>query len=97
VESIVLGRAIRQADRSEKSAFFEAYGVLFGEAVIGNLGPLLRGGLLHRRVDPATRACVAKVLGQVGGPEAKVLLERASNDRDFSVRSAAERGLRELG
>ena len=59
VESIVLGRAIRDADRSEKSAFFESYGVLFGESVIANLEPLLRGGLLRRRADPATRACVA--------------------------------------
>ena len=96
VESIVLGRAIRKTDRSEKSAFFEAYGALFGESVIGNLRPLLHGGLLHRRADAATRACVAKVLGQVGGPEARALLEQELNDRSFSVRSAAERALKEI-
>ena len=96
VESIVLGRAIRETDRSEKLAFFEAYGALFGESAIDNLRPLLQTGLLRRRSDSATRACVARVLGQIGGPEVRALLEKALDDRDFSVSSAAERGLREL-
>ena len=94
VEAIVLGRAIRDMDRSEKLAFFEAYVALFGESATAGLGPLLHGGLLRRRSDPATRACVARVLGKVGGPAAKAMLEKALKDRDFSVRSAAERGLR---
>ena len=96
VESIVLGRAIRGTDRSEKLAFFEAYGALFGESATAGLRPLLHGGLLSRRSDSATRACVVRVLGQVGGPDAKTMLEKAVNDRDFSVRSAAERGLKEI-
>ena len=95
VESIVMGRAIRDTDRSEKLAFFEAYGALFGESATVRLGPLLHSGLFRRRSDAATRACVARVLGQVGGPEAKALLEKALNDRDFSVSSAADRGLKE--
>ena len=37
-------------------------------------------------VDPAA----------LGGPDAKALLEKALNDRDFSVSSAAERGLKEI-
>ncbi len=96
VESIVLGRAIRETDRSEKLAFFEAYGALFGESAIASLHPLLQAGLLRRRSDSATRACVARVLGQIGGPKVKVLLEKALDDRDFSVSSAAERGLNDL-
>lgn len=96
VESIVLGRAIRNVDRSEKLAFFEAYGALFGESATARLGRLLHAGLFRRRSDAATRACVARVLGQVGGPDAKAMLEKALNDRDFSVSSAAERGLKEI-
>ena len=94
VEAIVLGPAIRDTDRSEKLAFFEAYAALFGESAAAGLQPLLYGGLFRRRSDPATRACVARVLGKVGGPAAKAMLEKALKDRDFSVKSAAERGLR---
>ena len=96
VEAIVLGRAIRDMDRSEKLAFFEAYAALSGESAIAGLRPLLHGGLFQRRSNPATRACVARVLVKVGGPEAKAMLEKALKDRDFSVRSAAERGLRSI-
>ena len=96
VESIVLGRAIRDTDRSEKRAFFEAYGTLFGESATAGLRPLLHGGLFRRRSDSVTRACVARVLGRVGGPAAKAMLEKALKDNDFSVRNAAERGLRDI-
>ena len=93
VEGIVLGRTIRGTDRSEKLAFFEAYAALFGESAATGLRPLLRGGLFRRRSGPATRACIARALGKVGGPEAKATLEKLLKDKDFSVRSAAERGL----
>ena len=93
VEAIVLGRAIRDTDRSEKLAFFEAYAALFGESATAGLEPLLHGGVFRRRSDAATRACAARALGKVGGPAAKATLEKALKDRDFSVRSAAERGL----
>ena len=93
VEAIVLGRAIRNTDRSEKLAFFEAYAALFGDSATAGLEPLLHGGVFRRRSDAATRACAARALGKVGGPAAKAALEKALKDRDFSVRSAAERGL----
>ena len=89
----MLGRAIRDTDRSEKLAFFEAYAALFGESATAGLEPLLHGGVFRRRSDAATRACAARALGKVGGPAAKATLEKALKDRDFSVRSAAERGL----
>ncbi len=94
VEAIVLGPDIRDTDRSEKLAFFEAYGTLFGDSATAGLRPLLHGGLFRRRSDSVTRTCVARVLGKVGGPAATAMLEKALNDRDFSVKSAAERGLR---
>ncbi len=97
LEAIVLGRTIRDTDTSEKLAFFEAYAALFGESATAGLGPLLHGGLLRRRADSATRACVARVLGKIGGPAAKAMLEKAAlKDRDFFVRSAAEGGLRDI-
>ena len=81
VEAIVLGRAIRDTDRSEKLAFFETYAALFGESATAGLEPLLHGGLFRRRSDAATRACVARALGKVGGPAAKATLEKALSEK----------------
>jgi hypothetical protein len=98
LEAIVLGGAIRDTDTSEKLAFFEAYAALFGESAIAGLGSLLRGGMFRRRRSSATRACAARVLGQIGGPVAKAMLEKAVlKDSDFFVRSAAEAGLKGIG
>src|SRR6266513_620714 len=65
IEAAVTGGKLKDADLTEKMAFFEAYGALAGESGIPTLEKLLvaRSGLLARKEDPETRACAAMALG----------------------------------
>ena len=98
VEAIVGGSKLRNADLTEKMAFFEAYGALVGAKGIAALDKLLVAkGLLGKREDPETRACAAMALGKIRTPEARAVLERASQDKEPLVRNAVTRALREVG
>ncbi|HWP37653.1 MAG TPA: HEAT repeat domain-containing protein [Gemmatimonadales bacterium] len=99
VEAAVDGKALRGADLTEKTAFFEAYGIMAGAAGVQRLGAMLQGGggFLKRKEDPETRACAAMALGKIGTPEARALLEQVLKDKEPLVRNAASRALRELG
>lgn len=95
----ILGeKALRQADLSERIAYFEAYGQLRDPAGVGFLDGLLNGrNFLGRREDPEIRACAALALGRMGLPEARQALQRAQADPDAVVRSAVNRALRGEG
>ncbi|HTH63276.1 MAG TPA: HEAT repeat domain-containing protein [Gemmatimonadales bacterium] len=96
LESAVNGNKLRQADLTEKIAFFEAYGAQAGAAGIPVLERILvPRGLLGRREDAETRACAAMALGKIRGPEARAVLERAVADKEALVRNAVSRALRE--
>jgi hypothetical protein len=97
VEAAVEGKALRQADLTEKMAFFEAYGVLAGAAGVERLSGMLLGGsgFLKRKEDPETRACAAMALGKMGTPEARAVLEQAGKEKDMLVRNAVNKALRE--
>lgn len=96
VESAVNGNKLRQADLTEKMAFFEAYGTQAGAAGVPVLERILvPRGLLGRREDAETRACAAMALGKIRGPEARAVLERATQDKEALVRNAVSRALRE--
>jgi HEAT repeat protein len=98
VETIVGGSKLRNADLTEKMAFFEAYGALVGAKGIPALDKLLVAkGLLGKREDPETRACAAMALGKIRTPEARAVLERAAQDKEALVRNAVARALREVG
>ena len=98
VEAIVSGSKLRNADLTEKMAFFEAYGALVGAKGIAALDKLLVAkGLLGKREDPETRACAAMALGKIRTPEARAVLERAAQDKEPLVRNAVTRALREVG
>jgi hypothetical protein len=97
IESAITGGKLRQADLTEKMAFFEAFGALAGSAGTPALERLLLPkGLLSRREDPETRACAAMALGKIKSPEARAVLERASQEKDALVRNAVSRALREM-
>lgn len=97
VETMVTGTKLRQADLTEKIAFYEAFGALAGPAGVTVLERILvPRGLLGRREDPASRACAAMALGKIGSPEARTVLERAAQDKEALVRSAVSRALREM-
>jgi HEAT repeat protein len=95
LKSIVTGRRIRSAETSEKIAFFEAFGMLAGEAAVPILDKLLNGRGFLGRTEPAEiRACAALGLGQVGTQAATVSLQRAVGETDPVIRSAVSRALK---
>jgi hypothetical protein len=98
VEGAVTGGKLRNADLTEKMAFFEAFGSLVGARGLPVLEKMLAAkGLLGRKEDPETRACAAMALGKVRTPEARAVLERAAQDKEPLVRNAVTRALREVG
>jgi hypothetical protein len=95
LESVVKGRWIREADLTEKMAFFEAYGSLCGEAGISALDSMLNSkGFITKKEDAEIRACAAIALGRVGTERATEALRKAAADKDFIVRNAVTRALR---
>ncbi len=95
IEVVVLGKASKSVDLTEKMAFFEAYGAIAGAAGLKVLSTiLLQRGLLRMKEPPETRACAAVALGRIKSPEARELLQRATEDKDLVVRNAVNRALR---
>jgi HEAT repeat protein len=96
IDAIVKGKAIREADLTEKMAFFEAFGALSGEGGVEYLDSVLNGkGFLGRREDSEIRACAAIALGRISHPRATDVLRRASSaEKDVVVRNAVNRALR---
>ncbi|MEX2155821.1 MAG: HEAT repeat domain-containing protein [Gemmatimonadales bacterium] len=99
IEAAVVGNKLKDADLTEKMAFFEAYGALAGAAGIPVLEKLLigRGGILARKEDPETRACAAMALGKIRTPAARDILQKVTQDKEPLVRNAVSRALREVG
>jgi len=98
LEGVVKGKRVREADLTEKMAFFEGYGSLCGESGVGHLDAVLNGkGFLGRREDSETRACAAIALGRVGTPKAIETLRKAATEKDIVVRNAVSRALRGPG
>jgi hypothetical protein len=94
VEAVVTGKSLKGADLTERTAFFETYGLLAGANGLKTLVPMLEPrGLLRRKEDPEIRACAAMAIGKIGTPEARDALNRAANDKDPLVRNAVSRAL----
>ncbi len=95
LEAVVKGKAVRDADLTEKMAFFEGYGALCGDAGISHLDSLLNGkGFLGRREDSEMRACAAIALGRIKTPKAIESLRKSSDEKDIVVRNAVNKALR---
>ena len=96
VESVVLGKSVKEMDLTEKMAFFEAYGSIAGVGGLKALsGMLLPRGLLKLKESSETRACAAIAIGKVRTPEARDILTQVVDDKDLVVRNAVSRALRE--
>ena len=97
VTAIVKSGEIRDADRTERLAMFELFGLLCGDGGVPLLDELLnpKGGLFSRKEDPELRACAAVALGKIGTARARDSLNRASSEKDVVVRNAVARALRE--
>jgi HEAT repeat protein len=95
VEAVVKGKAVREADLTEKMAMFEAYGSMCGDAGVPLLDGILNArGFLRRREAAEARACAAMALGRIGTDKAVESLRRASDEKDVVVRNAVNKALR---
>ena len=95
LDGLVKGREMRDRDKTEMMAFYEAYGATGGDNAIVLLDGLLNGkGFLGRREDAEVRVCAAAGLGRVGSPKAQVSLRKAVDEKDVVVRTAVNRALR---
>ncbi len=96
VEAVVLGKAVKEMDLTEKMAFFEAYGAIAGPSGLKAMSSiLLPRGMLRMKEASETRACAAIAIGKIRTPEARDVLQRAADDKDLVVRNAVSRALRE--
>lgn len=97
LEAAVKGK-VRDADLTERMAFFEAYGAVAGDAAVALCDGILNGrGFLGRREDDELRACAAMALGRIGSPRALEALRKAAGEKDVVVRNAVTRALRNPG
>jgi hypothetical protein len=95
LEAALDGKRLREADLTERIAFFEAYGGLAGADGVPLLDRILNGkSWLGRREAGEVRACAALGLGRVRSPLAEKALATAAADPDPVVRSAVGRALR---
>ena len=95
VDAAVKGKALREADLTEKVAFFEAFGMLAGDTGVSYLDGILNGkGFLGRREDPEVRACAAMALGRINTASAHESLRKAQSEKDVVVRNAVNKAMR---
>jgi hypothetical protein len=98
MEELIQSKRIRDADITERLAFFEAYGAVAGAEGVALLGRLLNGrSWLGRREPPEIRASAALALGRIGTRPAREALESAGDDPEMVVRTAVARALRGEG
>lgn len=96
LEGLVKGKQAREADRTERIALFEYYGLICGDGGVPMLDGLLnaKGGLFGRKEDPEMRACAAIALGKVNTDASRAALQRSAGEKDVIVRNAVSRALR---
>jgi HEAT repeat protein len=96
LEAAVTGKGPHELERAEKRQFFEAYALVAGSGGLPLLGEILEPrGLFRRKESPETRTCAAYAIARIRSDDARTLLERATQDKELSVRNAAARALRE--
>jgi hypothetical protein len=96
IEAVVLGKAVKEMDLTEKMAFFEAYGSIAGAGGLKAMSAMLAPrGLLKLKESSETRACAAIAIGRIRTPEAREVLKSVADDKDLVVRNAVSRALRE--
>ncbi|HET7230695.1 MAG TPA: HEAT repeat domain-containing protein [Longimicrobium sp.] len=97
LEAALDGKRLREADLTERIAFFEAYGGLAGAEGVSLLEKILNGrSWLGRRESPEIRACAARGLGKIRHPAAEKALNAAAADPDPVVRTAVSHALKSL-
>jgi HEAT repeat protein len=97
LEAALDSKRLREADLTERIAFFEAYGGLAGGDGVPALERILNGrSWIGRRESADIRACAALGLGKIRHPASEKALTAASADPDPVVRSAVSRALKAI-
>ena len=95
IEAAIKGKDLRESNLTEKMAFFEAFGLLSGDAGIALLDGILHAkGFMGKRDDSEFRACAAMALGKINSTKAMDCLNRATGEKDVIVRNAVSRAIR---
>ncbi|HMG12510.1 MAG TPA: HEAT repeat domain-containing protein [Gemmatimonadaceae bacterium] len=98
IEAAIKGKVLRESNLTEKMAFFEAYGLMCGDAGVALLDPILNAkGFMGKKDDPEMRACAAMALGKINSAKAMESLNRAAHEKDVIVRNAVSRAIRGSG
>ena len=98
IEAAIKGKELRESNLTEKMAFFEAFGLLSGDAGIPLLDGILHAkGFMGKRDDSEIRACAAMALGKINTAKALESLNRAASEKDVIVRNAVSRAIRGSG
>ena len=87
-------KQVRDADLTEKLAFFEAFGSVATADNIPMLDRILNGRRLLAKETPEMRACAAMALGKIGTPASREVLQRAASETNPIVRNAVLKALR---
>lgn len=95
LEGLIDGATVRDADVTEKLAFFEAFGAVANADGVGRLDRILNGRRLFARESPEMRACAATALGRVNSTAARAALQRAADESNVVVRTAVMKALRQ--
>ena len=95
IEAAIKGKDLRDANLTEKMAFFEAFGLLSGDTGIALLDSILHAkGFMGKRDDSEFRACAAMALGKINSTKSMQSLNRATGEKDVIVRNAVSRAIR---
>jgi HEAT repeat protein len=96
IQTGVLEGGLKDADLTERIAFFEAFAAIAGPTALEPLSRvLIPGGMFRRKFGPEDRACAAIALSRLRTEDARAILQQAANDKDLVVRNAVNRALRE--
>ncbi|MFL5482497.1 MAG: HEAT repeat domain-containing protein [Gemmatimonadaceae bacterium] len=95
IEVAIKGKDLRESNLGEKMAYFEAYGLLCGDAGVVLLDGILNAkGFMGKKDDSEIRACAAMALGKINTPKASESLRKAASEKDVMVRNAVSKAIR---
>lgn len=96
LENALKGAVMKDADRTERILFYEAYATIGGPDAVEFLDGVLNGrSRLGMRQATELRACAARALGLINAPAAKESLRKAVGDKDVVVRNEVSRAMRQ--
>jgi HEAT repeat protein len=93
LRAAIASKGLREADLTEKIAFFEAYGAIAVQEDLERLDRLLNGRKLLGRESPEMRSCAAMALGRIALPEARTILMKAADEQHPLIRNAVNKAL----